>query len=218
MDSEQKTHVIEIERQFNVNVEELFKAWTEAEHLKQWWHPMGASLVDVKNELKEGGAVEYHVGDSGLEITGTYSEVVPNEKLVYSWVWNMSDEGSESGYTLNVTFSAEGDGSKLKVVQEGFSGPEFLKPHEDGWEKGLDDLESYLTSGTGNTPSGTQNPGTENPQSESSESGSPEHERSQNSISGQDPTEQDNVKSAENMTDRSGGYNEDPDQVKVGGG
>ena len=48
MDSEQKTHVIEIERQFNVSVEELFKAWTEAEHLKQWWHPMGETLESIK--------------------------------------------------------------------------------------------------------------------------------------------------------------------------
>ncbi|MCF2493095.1 SRPBCC family protein [Dyadobacter chenhuakuii] len=205
MDSEQKTQVIEIERQFNVSVEELFKAWTEAEHLKQWWHPMGASLTDVKNELKEGGAVEYYVGDSGLEITGTYSEVVPNEKLAYSWVWNMSDEGSESGYKLDITFSPDGEGSKLKVVQEGFSGPEFLKPHEEGWEKGLDDLESYLSSGTGKTDSDAQNSGEVNVNAQSDNAG-------------QDATAQDNLKSAENMTDRSGGYNEDPDQVKVGGG
>ncbi|SKB79727.1 SRPBCC family protein [Dyadobacter psychrophilus] len=195
MDAEQKTNVIEIERSFDVDVETLFKAWTEAEQLKQWWHPMGDTLVDVKNELKEGGAVEYHVGESGLQITGSYTEVVPNEKLVYSWVWNMSDEGSESGYTLHITFSSEGEGSKLKVLQEGFSGPEFLKPHEEGWEKGLNDLSSYLTSG-------------------STEGGSSQDTGASN----QDATEQDNVKSDENMTDRSGGYNEAPEQVKVGGG
>ncbi|MCF2505583.1 SRPBCC domain-containing protein [Dyadobacter sp. CY107] len=204
MDTEQKTNVIEIERSFDVDVETLFKAWTEAEDLKQWWHPMGDSLVDVKNELKEGGAVEYHVGESGLQITGTYSEVIPNEKLAYSWVWNMSDEGSESGYTLNVTFSTDGEGSKLKVIQEGFSGPEFLKPHEDGWEKGLNDLSAFLSSGSENT--------------EIAASENTEKDSAQTSGSDQDATKQDNVKSAENMTDHSGGYNEDPEQVKVGGG
>ncbi|MCF0041311.1 SRPBCC family protein [Dyadobacter fanqingshengii] len=204
MDTEQKTNVIEIERSFDVDVETLFKAWTEAEDLKQWWHPMGDSLVDVKNELKEGGAVEYHVGESGLQITGTYSEVIPNEKLAYSWVWNMSDEGSESGYTLNVTFSTDGEGSKLKVIQEGFSGPEFLKPHEDGWEKGLNDLSAFLSSGSENT--------------EIAASENTDTDSAQTSGSDQDATKQDNVKSAENMTDHSGGYNEDPEQVKVGGG
>lgn len=204
MDTEQKTNVIEIERSFDVDVETLFKAWTEAEDLKQWWRPMGDSIVDVKNELKEGGAVEYHVGESGLQIMGTYSEVIPNEKLAYSWVWNMSDEGSESGYTLNVTFSTDGEGSKLKVIQEGFSGPEFLKPHEDGWEKGLNDLSAFLSSGSENTEiAASENTDTDSAQTNGSD---------------QDATKQDNVKSAENMTDHSGGYNEDPEQVKVGGG
>lgn len=209
MDTEQRTNIIEIERSFDVDVETLFKAWTEAEDLKQWWHPMGDSLVDVKNELKEGGAVEYHVGESGLQITGTYSEVIPNEKLAYSWVWNMSDEGSESGYTLNVTFSPDGEGSKLKVIQEGFSGPEFLKPHEDGWEKGLNDLSAFLSSGSENTEiTNAQNTASENTETDSAQS----------STSDRDATKQDNVKSAENMADHSGGYNEDPEQVKVGGG
>ena len=188
-------HVIEIERQFDVDVETLFKAWTQAEQLKQWWHPMGNTITDVKNELKENGAVEYYFGDEGCEITGTYSEVVPNEKLVYTWVWNMNDESSESGYTLKIGFSAVGEGSKLHVVQEGFSGPDFLKPHEDGWEKGLEDLAAYLSGqGNGAEPGETGND------------------------SGQDTPHKDNLKDAEGMSDRSGGYNEAPDQVKVGGG
>ncbi|WP_051664240.1 SRPBCC family protein [Dyadobacter crusticola] len=195
METGQKTHVIEIERQFDTDVETLFKAWTEAEHLKQWWKPMGNQLVDVKNELKEGGSVEYNVGNAGLQITGTYSEVVPNEKLVYSWIWNLNDEGSENGYTLNITFSAEGEGSKLNVVQEGFKGEEFLKTHEDGWEKGLDSLSSYLSSG-GSNEEGTT---------------------SQSGDSGQRPEERDNLKNGDQMNDRSGGYNEAPEQVKVGG-
>jgi len=36
MDTDQKTNVIEVERTFDVTVETLFKARTEAEQLKQW--------------------------------------------------------------------------------------------------------------------------------------------------------------------------------------
>ena len=193
METDQKDNVIQIERQFDVDVDKLFRAWTEPEQLKQWWQPMGHPLTNVVNELKEGGKVEYHVGDAGLQITGTYSEVAQNEKLVYSWIWNMNDEGSESGYTLNISFSSEGEGSKIHIVQEGFSGPEFLKPHQDGWEKGLNDLSSYLSGGE-NQSAGT----------------------SQESTSNQ-PSGEDNLKSDEGMSDRSGGYNEAPEQVKVGG-
>ncbi|MCE6991129.1 SRPBCC domain-containing protein [Dyadobacter sp. CY323] len=194
MEEDKKVNVIEVERQFDVDVETLFKAWTEAEHLKQWWRPMGESLTDVKNELTEGGEVAYYVGEAGLEITGTYSEVSINEKLVYSWVWNMSDEGSENGYSLDVSFSSEGEGSKLRVIQEGFSRPEFLKPHQDGWDKGLNALEAYLSGSSTNAG------------------------ESQNQTSGSEPVQKDNLKDAEGMSDRSGGYNESPEQVKVGGG
>ena len=191
METEQNSSVIQIERQFDVDPATLFSAWTEGAHLKKWWHPMGESTTDVKNELEEGGAVEYNFGDSGLQITGTYSEVVPNEKLVYSWVWNINDEGSESGYTLTITFSSEGEGSKLGVMQEGFSGPEALPPHQDGWEKGLNDLAEYLA---GNTKAGTST--------------------AENAEDGQGAA----TRGGDEMTDRSGGYNESPEQAKVGGG
>ncbi|QRR00706.1 SRPBCC family protein [Dyadobacter sandarakinus] len=204
METNQKTHLIEIERQFDVDVETLFQAWTEAEHLKKWWHPMGDSLTEVKNDLKEGGVVAYYAGDQGLEISGTYSEVVPNEKLVYSWVWNMSDEGSESGYTLTVQFSSEGEGSKLHVTQDGFSGPELVKPHEEGWQKGLDDLAAYLSGGNngGNAEAG---------QSENTEASQNEAPRSQT-------VTQNDLQDPAVTADRSGGYNESPEQAKVGGG
>jgi uncharacterized protein YndB with AHSA1/START domain len=195
MKADQKTNVIETEYSFDVDVETLFKAWTEADQLKKWWRPMENSLVDVVNDLKTGGAVEYHFGESGLQITGEYKEVIPNEKLVYTWVWNMDDQGSESGYVLNIGFSAEGEGSKLHIVQEGFSGPEHLAPHEEGWKKGLEDLSNYLsdTSNVSNESEG-------------------------NSSSDESISTTDNLKSDEKMTDRSGGYNESPEQVKVGGG
>ncbi|MCE7059278.1 SRPBCC domain-containing protein [Dyadobacter sp. CY343] len=198
---DQNSNVLEIERGFDVDVATLFAAWTEAEHLKKWWKPMGETITGVKNELREGGAVEYYVGDADLEITGTYSEVVPGEKLVYTWVWNMNDEGSESGYTLHIAFTTEGEGSRLRVVQEGFSGPEFLSPHQEGWEKGLNDLASYLSSNGDNT-----------------ESAKSQEAESETSTS-------ENANQAENAhqieaeaADQSGGYDGLPEQAKVGGG
>lgn len=146
METENNQHVIEVERTFDADVETLFRAWTEEAHLTQWWHPMGENLTRVENELREGGTVAYYIGEAGMEVTGTYKEVVPNEKLVYTWIWNMNDQGSADGYVLHVQFASAGEGqSKLTVKQEGFSAQEFLKPHEEGWEKGLNDLSSYLS-------------------------------------------------------------------------
>jgi uncharacterized protein YndB with AHSA1/START domain len=145
MDVKQNSHIIEVDRIFDTSVETLYRVWTDAEHLMKWWHPMGKTLINVKNELHEGGDVTYYIGDEGLEVTGKYNEVIPNERLVYSWIWNMNDEGSSDGYILHLEFSSESENkSRLKVLQEGFSAQEFLKPHQDGWDKGLDDLSDYL--------------------------------------------------------------------------
>lgn len=147
MESELPKNIIEVERIFDTDVATLFNAWTQLDHLSQWWRPMGETLNDMKNELQEGGTIAYYIGQAGLEVTGLYKEVIPNEKLVYSWIWNMSDEGSADGYTLHIQFSPHGQSqSRLQVRQEGFSAPEYLPAHQEGWDKGLNDLAAYFSS------------------------------------------------------------------------
>lgn len=179
MDTDQNANTIQISKEFAVDVNKLFQAWTEPDQLKQWWHPSGNSLKDVKNDLREGGEVTYEFQEAGLIISGNYKQVSPNEKLVYSWNWNLTENNEEASYTLTISFEGKESGSILHILQEGFSGPEAIKPHQEGWNNGLESLKQFLeSSGTGN----------------------------------------DNLRSADQMNDRSGGYNEAPEQVKVGGG
>ena len=188
METNQKSHTIELSQEFSVPVEELFKAWTEAEHLKQWWHPMDSSLENVKNELQEGGAVEYEFESKDFIVKGNYKEVQINQKLVYSWNWEFSDNLKNEDYTLTISFEPNDNGSTIHVKQEGLASEEVAPPHEEGWKAGLDSLKAYLDKSeeTSTTSSDT-------------------------------PASDDNLKSDEGMSDRSGGYNEAPEQVKVGG-
>ncbi len=84
---------IHAEKQFEKSVEELYDAWINPEKLKQWWHPAENKLVNVENEVKEGGNIRYEFAGEGDEktiiITGQYKEVKPAEKLVYSWDWKV---------------------------------------------------------------------------------------------------------------------------------
>lgn len=187
MDTDQSANTIQISKEFSVDTAKLFQAWTEPEQLKQWWHPMGNSLKDVKNDLKKGGEVTYEFEEAGLVISGNYKEVSPNEKLVYTWNWDLTDNKEDASYTLNITFESKENGSVLHILQEGFSGPEAIKPHQEGWDKGLESLKQYLES---NGNAGANNT---------------------------DASSNDNLRSGDQMNDRSGGYNEAPEQVKVGG-
>jgi uncharacterized protein YndB with AHSA1/START domain len=63
----------------------VFKAWTEAEHLKHWWGPDGFGVAAVTSDAREGGAFEIVMrGPDGSEypLTGTYREFDPPRKLV----------------------------------------------------------------------------------------------------------------------------------------
>lgn len=138
------------EKEFSVPVERLYAAWTTPEDLKQWWKPSENHLTNVELDNKEGGHIKYEFdnkeGQHVVTITGQYKEVKPNEKLVYTWNWDIaSGNVKESDHQLTIEFSAEGSGSKLTVLQENFENGEAVKPHEEGWEKALNDLSDYLS-------------------------------------------------------------------------
>lgn len=141
---------VNAEKDFTVPVERLYQAWITAEDLKQWWKPADNTLTDVEQEVKENGQIKYQFegknNETQLVITGEYKEVKENEKLVYTWNWDVKEEAlKKSDHLLTIEFIAEGDKSKIKVTQENFQEDESITPHQEGWEKSLNDLQQYLS-------------------------------------------------------------------------
>lgn len=137
------------EKTFDKNVSELYTAWTTESALKQWWKPGGKILKELNAELEKGGKLVYNFesdNNGDLLIEGSYEEVVPEEKLVYSWNWILDNVPVENGeYKLTVIFTSVGEGSKLLVTQESTSETEGIHPNKSGWESSLQDLEDYLS-------------------------------------------------------------------------
>ncbi|HSU50618.1 MAG TPA: SRPBCC family protein [Segetibacter sp.] len=142
---------VEASKQFAVPVEKLYEAWNDPEQLKQWWRPLGNHLKEVTNELKSGGTVTYLFNDNALVISGTYDEVRPNEKLVYSWNWEFPENAvKNASYKLTILFTGQQNGSQIQVLQETVKSDEMLHPKEEGWEKGLADLADFLSGNATN--------------------------------------------------------------------
>jgi len=138
---------VESAKSFPVSVNQLYKAWTDPEQLKQWWKPMGNSLKEVTNDLKKGGTVRYIFDNDKLIIAGEYLEVAENEKLVYTWNWELpNDAVRNAAYQLTVNFTGQGDSSEIKVLQENFENEEAMLPHQEGWNKGLTELEQFFAN------------------------------------------------------------------------
>ena len=139
---------VQVNKRFPVSKDELYRAWTDEEQLKQWWKPMNKQLTKVENDIREGGKVAYHF-ENDLVIEGEYKEVAEGEKLVYSWNWQVPEDSMHKGeYLLTVQFTDSGNESALDITQENFRSQHAIKPHEEGWEEALEALKHHLSHAT----------------------------------------------------------------------
>ena len=153
-----------ISRVIDAPLERVWKAWTDAKQLKNWWGPKGFEIVSTKVNLRPGGIFHYHLRSAdGQDMWGkfTYHEIVPQKRLVF--VVSFSDEaGGVTPHPLHekwpltilssVTF-AQANGrttvtvrwipvDATKVERETFEdGRESMKA---GWTGTLDRLDDYL--------------------------------------------------------------------------
>lgn len=112
-----------VTRTFNGSAHHVFEAWTNPKLFRQWWVPksMGMSLLSCEMDVRVGGKYRlvFAHGDSQAAFFGTYKEVIPNARLV--WTNEESDEGS----VTTVTFEEKG-GKTLLVMHELYPSKEAL--------------------------------------------------------------------------------------------
>ena len=86
-------------RAFDAPRDVLFEAWTKPEHLTQWWDPSGERLASCEVDLRPNGAFRFVPAGAKPPFTGTYRDIVPPERLVFSTV--VASSGAESIGTLH---------------------------------------------------------------------------------------------------------------------
>src|SRR5690349_9473541 len=97
-----------IKRRFKATPAQAFKAWTDPTQLMKWMGPSDTVGCEAEADVRVGG--RYHIkmivpGDEH-NVSGVYREVVPNEKLVFTWAWRSTPE-RESLVTVHL--KADGD-------------------------------------------------------------------------------------------------------------
>jgi uncharacterized protein YndB with AHSA1/START domain len=76
------------------------------------------------------------------EVGGVYREVVPNEKLVFSWAWHTTPERES---LVTVSMRADGDGTLFTLHHEQFFDQAARDGHQRGWSGTMDKLERYVS-------------------------------------------------------------------------
>ncbi|PWK16577.1 SRPBCC domain-containing protein [Tumebacillus permanentifrigoris] len=139
-----------LERVFNAPRELVFKAFSEAEHLKHWWGPRGWTLTVCNVDFRPGGIWHYcmkcmdeNQGDFfGFESWGkaVYEEIVELEKIVYVDYFSDAEGNETEGMpSSHITMTFEELDGKTKLVNRArFASAEALKTVVDmGMEQGI---------------------------------------------------------------------------------
>jgi uncharacterized protein YndB with AHSA1/START domain len=139
--------VVRMRRTFDASRDEVFRAWTDPEEFKRWWGPGLFTTPSAEIDLRPGGRYEVVMQppDGGaLLLTGEFREVVPPERLVYTWRWDIGVPDIQESL-VTVEFLDRGDATEVVLVHEHAAGSE-LDPYQMGWESGLEKLAGLLAT------------------------------------------------------------------------
>jgi uncharacterized protein YndB with AHSA1/START domain len=135
-----------ISRTYPASVERVFKAWTDANQLGQWFAPTDDYTTKASVDLQVGHEYRIaitHKGGNVHTIIGTYRLIDPPRKLVYTWRW----EGGPAADTLvTVDFNPHGDSTEVTITHEQFTNTEDRDKHNEGWNGCLNRLQRTLTT------------------------------------------------------------------------
>ena len=101
---------IAMTRAFDAPRELVFEAWTNPEHVRQWWGPRSATIVTCEADVRPGGVWRYVTrSESGEEIpfTGVYQEVTPPERIVHTEIIDIEPFNQGDPAVTTVTFTEE---------------------------------------------------------------------------------------------------------------
>jgi uncharacterized protein YndB with AHSA1/START domain len=156
-----------ITRIFDAPRELVYKVWTDPRHVKNWWGPKPFTNPVCEIDLQPGGRFHYVMrSPDGMDfpMKGTFIEIVPNERLVYSDdayeqtdFWKMAigdkveDDVDFSTMTSRVTVIFDDLGGKTKLtltthfatngVRDAMIGMQMA----EGWTQSLEKLAEELT-------------------------------------------------------------------------
>ncbi len=135
-----------ITRQINAPPAKVFAAWTDPSKLKRWFGPAGAEVLEVETDMRVGGRFRVHMrmpDGAEHEASGVYREIVPDQRLVFTWTWKSTPERET---LVTVSIKANRGGTQLRFTHDRLFDELDRDNHEVGWSEAFDRLETHLVS------------------------------------------------------------------------
>ena len=126
----------------------VYQAFADPKHGLKWAGPRDYPAIHVEGDLRPGGKWRTGLralgGSRELWQGGVYREVVPNERLVFTFAWDQED-GSRGPETLvTITFADQGGKTLMTFRQAVFNTRENCDEHRKGWNSAFDRLADHV--------------------------------------------------------------------------
>lgn len=138
---------IHITREFDAPKHLVYKAVTTPELVKRWWNAKRGEVTVAEIDLREGGKWRYVMATpEGMEVAfhGEYREIVPNERVVTTEVFEGAPDPENNGTVNTMTLSEEDGRTTMTVLIECPSKEVCNAIVESGMEAGLQDAYDLL--------------------------------------------------------------------------
>ncbi len=122
-----------------LGVDATFELITQPERLRRW------QTVAARVDLRAGGDYRWTVVP-GHSASGTFVEVVPGKRVVFTWGWEEGSELLPGESTVTVTLRPTDGGTEVRLVHEGLTSAQEVS-HAEGWNHYLDRLVRAGASG-----------------------------------------------------------------------
>ena len=138
---------LSIHRVFDAPRELVFRAWTQPEHLAQWYGPVGTHtpLHTISMDVRPGGKWQACMinNETGEEYPtgGEFRQVVEPERLVFTW----GQPGGRVVGLVTITFEDLGAKTAMNFLLADLpDNPDLIGEVSSGWSSALDRLTGLL--------------------------------------------------------------------------
>jgi uncharacterized protein YndB with AHSA1/START domain len=132
-----------LRRTFAASRERVFRAWTTPAALERWLKPRSLNIIVRALDVRVGGSFCFEIAD-GNRIVGTYLQVVPPERLAFTWSGTIA-QSQETVVTLDF-FERGAETTEVVLTHEGLVAPDQRTRVESGWSSFFDALAVVLAS------------------------------------------------------------------------
>ena len=149
--NEASNRTVTLKRTLNAPIKLVWDAWTQPDHIAQWWGPKGMTTKIIEHDFRVGGQWKYTMDmPDGNEFVsdGVYTVIEELEKIFSTANFKPMTEGVEiqalfeaNGDQTNFTFNVVHPTEEYKIQQEKMG---IL----NGWGSVFDRLETFV--GTSN--------------------------------------------------------------------